>query len=613
MMIAWKTFCRKLTSFRKSREGNVAVIFAFATLPLLAFIGTAIDYSRANSVKAAMQTSLDSTALMLSHEASTDNPDQLKANALKYFTAVFTKTEAKDITINVNYGTDGGSNVVLDATAALPADFAKFVGLDSFTVKASSTVKWGINRLRVALVLDNTGSMADAGKMGALKNATAGLLTQLKNAVTTDGDVYVSIVPFVKDVNVGAIGATNPDWVYWGNATQDPGQTDNSSWDALNGACTGHNNLTNRNSCITNGGTCSNTNYSSQSQCIGHGTCSVGGTTSLNTCNSSGTCSISGKTSQSTCTSAGTCSLTQYTSQSSCQGAGSCSISGNNSQSSCQNAHVCSKSQYTSRNSCQNNGGTWMAGVWTSNPGTWTAGTWTPATFTAFIWTPGVWTPNNHSTWNGCVVDRGYPIASNYLLDTDGVTHLSGPDMTYGFDTNASPPDTATPRYSSFYAAEQYGSCPQAVKSLSYDWTGMSTLVNNMQPAGNTNQGIGLQLGWMSLVGGGPFTVPPEDPAYKYSHVIILLTDGLNTQNRWSTDQTTIDGRQQLTCANFKGADPSNILYTIQVNTGGDPTSTLLQGCASSPDNFYLLTSADQMTATFQTIGTNLTKLRVAQ
>ena len=50
-------------------------------------------------------------------------------------------------------------------------------------------------------------------------------------------------------------------------------------------------------------------------------------------------------------------------------------------------------------------------------------------------------------------------------------------------------------------------------------------------------------------------------------------------------------------------------LYTIQVNTGGDPTST----CASSPEKFYLLTSADQMTATFNTIGTNLTKLRVAQ
>lgn len=65
------------------------------------------------------------------------------------------------------------------------------------------------------------------------------------------------------------------------------------------------------------------------------------------------------------------------------------------------------------------------------------------------------------------------------------------------------------------------------------------------------------------------------------------------------------------TCDNVKAAKID--LYTIQVNTGGDPTSTLLQNCASDPAKSYLLTSADQITATFNTIGTNLTKLRVAQ
>ena len=39
----------------------------------------------------------------------------------------------------------------------------------------------------------------------------------------------------------------------------------------------------------------------------------------------------------------------------------------------------------------------------------------------------------------------------------------------------------------------------------------------------------------------------------------------------------------------------------------------MLQTCTSSTDKNYLLTSADQMTATFEAIGTNLTKLRVAQ
>ena len=36
------------------------------------------------------------------------------------------------------------------------------------------------------------------------------------------------------------------------------------------------------------------------------------------------------------------------------------------------------------------------------------------------------------------------------------------------------------------------------------------------------------------------------------------------------------------TCANIKAAGVT--IYTIQVNTGGDPTSTLLQNCASATE-----------------------------
>jgi Flp pilus assembly protein TadG len=72
MNVVWKKFCHTLAGFRTARGGNVAITFALATLPILGFVGAAVDYSRANSVKAAMQTALDSTALMLSKEAATD-------------------------------------------------------------------------------------------------------------------------------------------------------------------------------------------------------------------------------------------------------------------------------------------------------------------------------------------------------------------------------------------------------------------------------------------------------------------------------------------------------------------------------------------------------------
>lgn len=56
----------KLRSFRSAKRGNVTVTFALATLPIVGFVGAAVDYSHANSVRTAMQAALDSTALMLS-------------------------------------------------------------------------------------------------------------------------------------------------------------------------------------------------------------------------------------------------------------------------------------------------------------------------------------------------------------------------------------------------------------------------------------------------------------------------------------------------------------------------------------------------------------------
>ena len=78
------------------------------------------------------------------------------------------------------------------------------LGVSQLPISTTGAVNWNNGKLRVALVLDNTGSMADNNKIGALRTATHNLLTQLQSAAQQNGDVYVSIVPFVKDVNVGA-------------------------------------------------------------------------------------------------------------------------------------------------------------------------------------------------------------------------------------------------------------------------------------------------------------------------------------------------------------------------------------------------------------------------
>jgi Flp pilus assembly protein TadG len=71
----------RLRAFRTANGGNVMITFALATVPVIGFVGAAVDYSRANSDKTAMQAAIDATALMLSKTASKLTEDEIKAKA----------------------------------------------------------------------------------------------------------------------------------------------------------------------------------------------------------------------------------------------------------------------------------------------------------------------------------------------------------------------------------------------------------------------------------------------------------------------------------------------------------------------------------------------------
>ena len=51
----------------------------------------------------------------------------------------------------------------------------------------------------------------------------------------------------------------------------------------------------------------------------------------------------------------------------------------------------------------------------------------------------------------------------------------------------------------------------------------------------------------------------------------------------------------------------------MQVNTGGDATQTFLQTCASAPDKFIEVKTSSQVLSAFNSIGTALSNLRIAQ
>ena len=170
-----------LARFWKNAAGGVAPMLALTIVPLLAAVGAAVDYSRANAARTAFQTALDSTALMLSKTAATNHRRATEHRRDQYL--------QRRVPPPRRPGRDGHRQLFADrrlegrrspASGTSPTDFLSFLGYSTIPISATSTSTWGNTRLRVALVLDNTGSMAHDDKMTALKTASQNLLAQLQ-------------------------------------------------------------------------------------------------------------------------------------------------------------------------------------------------------------------------------------------------------------------------------------------------------------------------------------------------------------------------------------------------------------------------------------------------
>ncbi|MFL9826915.1 vWA domain-containing protein [Rhodoplanes sp. SY1] len=421
--------------FIRDRRASVVPLFALSIVPLTGLVGAAVDYSRAAAARSAMQAALDSTVLALSRDKDTLASGAVTAQATTLFNALFNRPDVANVALTTSYTNSKGSTLVIGGTGTVKTVFMSVLGFAELPVAASATAVWGNTRLRVALVLDNTGSMASSGKMDALKTASKNLINQLEAVAKAPEDVYVSIVPYSKDVNVKT-GTTIPTWV------------DFSIWDTLNGTCT--------------------------------------------------------------------------------------------------------KSSYTKQSTCVANG--------------------------------GKWTPKDHSVWNGCVMDRDQ-----------------------NWDVGVTAPDASVP-----FPAEQYGYCTTAMLPLTNDWATLRAKIDAMTPNGSTNNTIGLVWGWQTLTAGAPLSPPAKSADYEYQDVIVLLTDGLNTQNRWngngSSQSTAVDARTEKACTNVKAAGIT--LYTVLVMDGN---ATLLKNCATDSSRYFYLTAADQLVTTFDEIGTQLTKLHLSK
>lgn len=588
---------RMARRFRTDARGNVAVIFALVSIPLVALVGAAVDYTRAASDRSALQSALDSAALMISKDASTMNASQITARARQYVDSLYGSDHAAIQSFSATYTPNSGSgaSILLTAGGTMPTYFMKVLGnqFSTLPINSSSTTNWGSTRMRVALVLDNTGSMDDNGKMDALKSAAAGstgLIQQLSSLSGTDGDVEISIVPFAKDVNVGTSNV-NASWLNWTEWEAEPPIMTANNY-PIN---VKYNNISYGWADIGPGAPCpfdtSGSSRPAQNSSVNKfsfacmdrpGTLS--GATNLNSVSPKYLIPSSGNYAGMICP--GVDGGSKYPGKSGVyyngcytsvvDTANSVTVATGWSATCPSTTPNCSCSGSGSNKKCVQ---TKYKHYWRTHPSdSAQAANAAPA----------------HSTWTGCVNDRD----QNYDTTNDAI---SGSARAY---------------------PEQWKDClPATITSMSHQWSTLKNQINAMTPSGNTNQSVGLFWGWQTLnTVNDPFKAPAKDSNWIYKDYIVVLSDGMNTQNRWSTSQSDIDARQAILCQNIKDKTKNGgnqiTIFAIQVNINNkDPESQVLKTCAWSPTPpyFQVINQSGQTADAFNQVLAQIAKLRISK
>jgi Flp pilus assembly protein TadG len=218
------------------------------------------------------------------------------------------------------------------------------------------------------------------------------------------------------------------------------------------------------------------------------------------------------------------------------------------------------------------------------------------------------WTANPHSDWNGCIADRDKDPQVNYDVNDASVTSATATKFPAAQD-----PVPASRRHTQ----NDCGSLA-TVMPLNYNWgepnsidpTTLHGKINSMNAVGNTNVTIGLDWAFqmVSPTDTLPFSLGAAYGTENLTKYVVILTDGDNTQNRFTTNSSQIDTRTTAACNAIKAKGIK--IYSIRVLDGN---ATLLRNCASDPSMYFSVTDASQLAGVFNVIGTTIANLHLSQ
>lgn len=204
-------FIKLLKRFQADQRGAFGVLFGLMAVVLVATAGAVEDYTAVEQARTRGQVALDAAALALQPSIYTlDNATlKTKAQALLVERINDSRVTAVVNTVTVNT-TDG--QLKLDASITVPTAFVTLIGINNISARLISEATRKRLNIEVALVLDNSGSMASNNRMTNLKSAANNAVDILFSGAATQPNVYIGVVPFTELVNVGTSNA-NASWM----------------------------------------------------------------------------------------------------------------------------------------------------------------------------------------------------------------------------------------------------------------------------------------------------------------------------------------------------------------------------------------------------------------
>lgn len=199
------------------RRGSYTITFGLAGLTLVLAAGGTTDMMRFLDTRAKLQDAVDRAALIVATQHKNSEGDEGSSDTAAA-RAVLTKTfDSRFGTLGAVTATTADNSLTVAADATIGTYFLKIGGIEGLKAAASATATWSASSLEIAMVLDTTGSMAESGKLTAMKPAASSMVDTLSAKASSTYSIKFSVVPFANFVNVGP-GYGSAGWIDQGGS-----------------------------------------------------------------------------------------------------------------------------------------------------------------------------------------------------------------------------------------------------------------------------------------------------------------------------------------------------------------------------------------------------------